>query len=321
MNKDRVLKRIVLLQALCLIILAFIVVYRVLLPPKTAPQVPPKGTQDHDHAAPPSVNPSDPIAAKVGGESITVSELTAQLRKQYGDTVLRTLMVRAAIRMEALAYGLEVTSDEMDKGLAAMMAGYESEQNYYDSMKDQLGMSPDDIREDLRYRLLLQKIAVKTAVVSEAEEDAYIADNDQEFAAHTELRLSWIVTSSEKAAGDVLDKLADGEDFALMAQTYSIDSDTASDGGDLGYVDADDPIMDPNLLEAAKKLNVGESTGPIQVEQGQAIIQLTEKKTEERLDQQQIHEQARTEIAIGKLNGEQAIEDSLLKKYNAVVIP
>ncbi|QHT58720.1 hypothetical protein GXP70_01125 [Paenibacillus lycopersici] len=320
MNKDRVLKRIVLLQALCLMILAFIVVFRVLLPPKEKPQVPRGNAQDHN-VIPPSAEPSEPIAAKVGDESITVKELNDQLRRQYGDLALRTLMVRAAIRMDALAYGLQVTSAELDQELASAIAGYGSEEEYYDAMKEQLGLTPDDIREDAKYRLLLRKIAVRTASVSEAEEDAYIAENDQEFAAHTQLRVSWIVTDTGKAADGVLDKLEDGEDFGLMAQTYSIDADTAPEGGDLGYIDADDPIIDPALLAAAKKLEVGETAGPIKVEQGQAIIRLTEKKTEEQLDQQQMHDKARTELAIAKLNGEQAIEDGLLTKYNAVVIP
>lgn len=84
MKKDRMLKYIVLLQALCLIILAFIVVYRVLLPPKSSAQLPAGDAQDiEDGSGNELTNPSDPagpsdstndsIAAKVGNASITAS--------------------------------------------------------------------------------------------------------------------------------------------------------------------------------------------------------------------------------------------------------
>ncbi|MBM7569292.1 peptidylprolyl isomerase [Paenibacillus sacheonensis] len=324
MNKDRVLKRIVMLQALCLILLALIVVYRVLLPPRAEPQLPPEGAQDHNSAAPPAGSPAEApgsIAAKVGDEQITVKELNDQLRLQYGEDVLRTLMVRAAIRMEALAYGLEAASGEVDRELAASMAGYDSEQQYFDTMKEQLGLTPAEIRDDAKYRLLLQKIAVRLTPVSEAEEDAYIADNEQEFAPHAQLRVSWIVTATQKDAEEVLGMLADGQDFAMLARTYSDDEDTASSGGDLGYIDSDDPIVDQHMLEAAKRLGVGETTGPVEVDQGQAVLLLTGKKTDEQLDQQQRHDKAQREIAVSKMNGERAIEDRLLVKYNAVVMP
>ena len=222
--------------------------------------------------------------------------------------------------MDAQAYGLQVTAGELSEELASAMEGYDGEEQYFAAMKDQLGLTPDEIREDAKYRLLLEKIAVRTADVSAAEEDAYIADNEQEFAARTRLRISWILSETEQEANDVMQKLADGEDFALMAKTYSTDGDTADDGGDLGYIDADDPLADPDMLEAAKKLSVGETTGPITVDGGQAVIRLTEKQTEEQLDQQQMHDRARKEIAMAKLNGQRAIEDSLLAKYNAVVI-
>ncbi|MFC4812696.1 peptidylprolyl isomerase [Paenibacillus sp. GCM10023250] len=318
MKKDRVLQLIVLLQALCLIVMALLVVYRVLLPPKAEPQVPPGGAQGQKDAQP--IEP-DPVVARVGGEQITEKELSGRLREQYGDAVLRTLMVQAAIRLEAKAYGLSVADGEVDDELARMMAGYDGPESYYDAMKEQLSLSPDEIREDAKYRLLLEKIAVRTADVGDGEVEAYIADNPQEFAPHTQLRIAWILSKTEKDAEDVLQRLEDDEDFGLMAKTYSIDAVTAQDGGDLGYIDADDPLADPAMLAAAKELNVGDTTGPVKVREGYAVVRLTEKETDAQLDPQKIRDQALKEIALSKLNGQQAIEDGLLAKYHAAVLP
>ncbi|AZN38934.1 peptidylprolyl isomerase [Paenibacillus albus] len=317
LKKDRVLRSIVLLQAVCMIIMAIVVVFRVLLPPKAAPQTEVEGGQLQG-STPSSAE--EPIAAKVGSEQITVKQLNEQLRKQYGDQVLRTLMVRAATKLEADAYGLQVTDQEIDAELSEIMQGYEDEEHYYDAMKEQLGLTREGVREDTKYRLLLEKAAVRSVDVTDTEIDAYIADNKAQFAARTQLHLAWIVVPDTKAADDILDKLAAGEDFAVMAHTYSVDTDSAESGGDLGYIDADDPFADQAIIEAARQLSVGEVTGPIAVESGQAIIQLLEKKTEEEVSSNRQREQARKDIALSKLNGLRPYEDQLLQKYDAQII-
>ncbi|REE56402.1 foldase protein PrsA [Paenibacillus taihuensis] len=317
LKKDRVLRSIVLLQAVCMIIMAILVVFRVLLPPKAAPQTDIDGLQQQGNT-PPSAE--EPIAATVGSERITEKQLNEQLRLQYGDQLLRTLMVRAATRLEADAYGLQVTEEEIDDELSIMMAGYESEQQYYDAMKEQLGLTREGVHDDAKYRLLLDKVAVRSVDVTDAEIDAYIADNKEQYSARTQLHLAWIVVPDRKTADEVLDKLSDGEDFALMARTYSIDSDTSENGGDLGYIDADDPFADQAMLEAAGGLSVGGVTGPITVDLGQAIIQLLEKKTEKEMSNSRQRDQARRDIALSKLNGLRSFEDQLLQKYDAKTV-
>lgn len=229
-------------------------------------------------------------------------------------------MVKAAVKMEAQASGLKVSSEELQAELVSMMKGYDGEGQYYAAMKEQLGLTPDQIREDAEERLLLGKIAVQIVNVTESEVDAYIAENDAQFVERTQLRVSWIKTATAKEAEDVLRRLEAGEDFALMANAYSIDSATAADGGDLGYMDADDPLVDQRVLEAANRLDVGQSTGPVEVDGGEAILKLTEKKTDRPLDEEQQRLQARTEIAFSKLDGQRAVEDRLLVKYDAVVV-
>ena len=73
-----------------------------------------------------------------------------------------------------------------------------------------------------------------------------------------------------------------------MAKMYSKDEETASTGGDLGLIDLKDEYLDPNILEAAANLTVGESAGPIPIVTGQAMIRLLEKHTTEALDKRSI---------------------------------
>ncbi|MFC5653364.1 peptidylprolyl isomerase [Paenibacillus solisilvae] len=316
MKKDQVLKSVVLLQAVCMIVLAVVVVTRVLSPPSSAV---PKDNDPQDGADPSKVE--EKVAATVGTEQITNAELEEQLRGQYGDSVLRTLMVRAAIRLEARAYDLHVSADELSEELNRMMAGYEDKDQYYTTMKEQLGLTPEAIRKDTEYRLLLEKIAIRPIEVTESDVDAYISENEEQFAPQTQVRLAWIVLDNNSEAEDILHKLEDGEDFALMAKTYSRDEETAGDGGDLGLIDLKDEYVDPNVLQAAANLSIGESAGPIPVENGQAIIRLLEKHTTEALDERTIREDARKQLALMRANSLHDVEDELLAKYNAAIMP
>ena len=104
---------------------------------------------------------------------------------------------------------------------------------------------------------------------------------------------------TKKEAEDILHKLEEGEDFALMAKTYSKDEETASTGGDLGLIDLKDEYLPIRiLLEAAANLTIGESAGPIPVDTGQAIIRLLEKHTTEALDKRSIRDMARKQLAL-----------------------
>ncbi|MCQ6563701.1 peptidyl-prolyl cis-trans isomerase [Paenibacillus mendelii] len=315
MKKDRVLRSVVMLQAVCMIVLTVVVITRVLSPADSPP-----ADNDKDDGGEPGSH-ARLVAATVGGDPVLTADLEEQLRLQYGDAMLRTLMVRAAIRLEAAASGLVIEPAELQEELDAMMAGYEDQEHYYTAMKDQLGLTPEAIRADTEYRLLLEKIAIRPIHVTDAEVDDYIEANKAEFAPQTRYRLAWIVSENKREANDVLKKLTAGEDFALMARTYSIDQDTADDGGDLGLVDADDPFFESDVLSAAEELDIGEMAGPVPVQDGQAVIQLLEKQESKLLDASQIREIARKQLALSKADSLQSIEDALLKKYNATITP
>ena len=71
-------------------------------------------------------------------------------------------MVHKAIDLEAAASELSISAEEQSRELEKMIEGYESESRYYEVMQEQLGMSKEQVLEDLRYRLLLEKIVVRS---------------------------------------------------------------------------------------------------------------------------------------------------------------
>jgi foldase protein PrsA len=256
--------------------------------------------------------------ARVGAVNISATDLKEQLYKQYGDTVLRTMMVRKAIDLEAAASKISVSSAELDREVEKMTEGYDSETRYFEMMQEQLSMTKEQVLEDLRYKLLLEKIAIRSIDVPDTEVDRYIAEHSEEYTPHLQLHLQWILTESEKEADSVLQLVKDGEDFTLLARTYSIDSFTAEAGGDLGLIDANDPFYNRDLLDTASRLQIAETAGPIKVDGGFAVIRLIERQMTTTMTDRMLKDEVRKQLALERADSLTDLEDKLMVKYKAV---
>lgn len=327
MRKYEMLRAVVILQAVCMVVLTVVVVIKVWPGNERQPdQQPQTNVGSEDDLADPGKPGADSsemadgrrVVARVGKVMITAAELKSELQKQYGEAVLRTLMVHKAIDLEAAASGLSISAEEQSQELKKLSEGYESESRYYEVMQEQLGMNKEQVQEDLRYRLLLEEITVRSVDVSDDEVDRYIAEHPEEFEARTQLHLQWIMTETSREANTVLGLLADGEDFAELARTYSIDAFTADAGGDIGLIDEDDPFYDRDMLDTASRLQIAEMAGPLKVDGGFAVIRLIERQMTTNLTGSRLHEAVRKQLALERADSLTEIEDKLLIKYDAM---
>lgn len=319
MRNFGVLKTIVVLQAVCMIVLSVVVVVK--LSPIVTPDSDGETKAHSGSDAGNEGNTSDGqgnIAATVGGYPILMGELEQKLYSQYGESVLRTMMVRKAIDLEAEAQQLDVSAEEQERELAAIIAGYDDEEAFYQVMEEQLGMSRDEVLEDLKYKLLLEKIAILPVALTEADVEQYISEHSEQFSSRLQLHLQWIVTNTNSRAEDVLDRLAAGDDFTELAKTYSTDEFTAELGGDLGLIDSDDPFYDADMMDTASRLQTGEMAGPLKVDEGYAIIRVTERQKTSGLTGRFLYDAARKQLALTRAKPLEEIEDQLLLKYGAV---
>lgn len=229
-------------------------------------------------------------------------------------------MLNVVVNEEAKALGIQVTEEEIIRELTYLSQGYENEEKFYEAMDDQLGMSRADVRDDARYRLLLEKLSVYNVDVSQEEIDRYLEEHAIEFEPSRQYELAHLVVESEQDATALLNELAAGADFEELALIHSLDEFTADSGGALGWVDSQDPFVDPEVLLAAADMDVGEVKGPIRTDQGYVIVQLNGRKDMEVKTNEEIQLEVWRQIALSKAVSMSELEQDLLEKYNAKVL-
>jgi peptidyl-prolyl cis-trans isomerase D len=154
---------------------------------------------------------------------------------------------------------------------------------YYDAHKAEY-MSPETV--DLRYvELSLTQLASKVTVddaALKAYYDEQRAKTPERFVQPEQRRISHILLTVDNPKDDaavkakaesILKRAQGGEDFAKLAKELSQDTESAKQGGDLGW--AEHKTMSPGLADAAFAMQPDAIQGPIKTKFGYHILKLT----------------------------------------------
>ncbi|HZG55783.1 peptidylprolyl isomerase [Paenibacillus sp.] len=267
--------------------------------------------------------PDDPKTRKIAqaGSAVLYEEAFVRgLRETFGAEYAQQWMKQTVVRLEAQALGLNVSRADIDEELERMQVGYESEAEFYRVMREQLGLTEQELREDALYRLMLEGIATAQVQVTEADVEAYIEAHPEEFAPLRDLRYAQIVVGSEESAAAVLRQLGEGVDFELLAKDVSLDTATAAAGGDSGWIPEDDPFIPPEIAQALEGMRVGDVSPAIRLEEDGrwAVVTLLGRRTIDPLDDSSVRKDLRRELALAEAPSLFDVETMLLRKYNAV---
>jgi peptidyl-prolyl cis-trans isomerase SurA len=166
------------------------------------------------------------------------------------------------------------------------------------------GMSVDDLKRDLRRQLSIQKllnreVAAKITITDQDVVDFYNANLNQFNVAEPQYRISQIVITprkdpqirnrknddatneaeAQRKAKMIMDKLNSGADFAQLAMDYSEDVNTASNGGDLGYIpESSLNQADPSLKKLVLAMKPGQVSQPIVLKDNIRILKLVARE-------------------------------------------
>lgn len=228
---------------------------------------------------------ADTVLATVNGTEITLGHLIAMqmmLPQQYQDlpdNVLFDGLLEQLVQQEVLA---SVAAEDITR---RMELGLDNERRAY-----------------------LAATLIDDIALAELPEEDVQAEYDAIYGsagANTEYNAAHILVETEAEALEVLDALAEGADFAELAQERSI-GPSGPNGGALGWFSAG--MMVPSFEEAVFALSAGEVSPPVETQFGWHVVLLNETREQEAPGLEQVRAEledglrrARVDEAIGNL--------------------
>ena len=240
----------------------------------------------------------DEVAASVDGKKIYRADLekyyqnqTAGSNQPLSDeqaTSMRLRILHQLIENEILLHraeklGLLATDEEVDRKLNEIKSPYTADQ--FNQRLQERKLSLDDFRRDIRRALTADKVLHKevTSKINITQQDitGYYNAHKSEFnliEPRYHLAHILVTTSPEPQGGNnsnkahneaearkkiqtVITRLEAGDDFGSLAMSFSEDSSTAPNGGDLGIIPEQAlKQTDPATREAVMKLKPGQYT-------------------------------------------------------------
>jgi peptidyl-prolyl cis-trans isomerase SurA len=239
------------------------------------------------------------VVATVNGHAIMQSEMDKAYQQQLGQqqqqppsedqanslrlNVLRALIDEEIVQQRAAKMNLTATNEEVDAKLNEMKARYTEDQ--FNQQLKANNTTLDEVKHDLRRSLtqnkLLNKEINSKITVTDADVASYYNQHKSEYnLIQAEYHLAQILVTSVPSAQPVnlqnskattdteakkkiqalKNRLDSGEDFGTLAMNFSEQPETAPNGGDMGFVTAEQMKADPSVYNAVMKLKSGQVT-------------------------------------------------------------
>lgn len=196
--------------------------------------------------------------------------------------ILKELIENEILMHRAEKLGLLATDEEVDRKLTEIKSPYSQEQ--FDQKLKEKKITLDDFKRDLRRSLTVEKVLNKeiTSKINISDQDIsdYYNAHKSEFnliEPQYHVAQIWVTTQpnpqvhnfqNSKAQNEaearkkiqmLMNRLDSGDDFATLAMNFSEDTETSSNGGDLGFApESSLRNTDPFTRDAVMKLKPGQ---------------------------------------------------------------
>jgi len=246
-------------------------------------------------------SPSADVVATVNGKEILRADLERNYQSSLGDSpqkpsteeadirrlsVLHQMIQDEILQQEAAKLNLTASDEDVNAKLTEIHAPYTDEQ--FNDMLKQRNLSLEDFKRDIRRGLtetkLMNKEIESKINITDAQIAAFYAAHKADFnLIEPQYHLAQIVVTTAPAQqspnlqgeisanyGDAKRKidaaysqLESGVDFATVAVNLSEDPNTASNGGDMGFVRESQLKADTEVYDAISKLKPDQFTDAI----------------------------------------------------------
>jgi peptidyl-prolyl cis-trans isomerase SurA len=216
--------------------------------------------------------------------------------------LLSRLITTEIMWQRAEKLGLTAVDADIDTEVNKMKAPYT--QDEFTKKLGERHMTLDDLRTQFRRDLTVNKLINKEITshinITDADVTAFYNANKAAFnSAETTIHMAQILVTptpdanvrnlknskaqndkeAETKIKDILHRLQQGEDFGMLAQSYSEDPSTAPNGGDMGFIPTSQlEKLSPELRKMLDALQPGGLSGVIRMPEGYRILKVFEKE-------------------------------------------
>ncbi|WP_281680638.1 peptidylprolyl isomerase [Lactobacillus gallinarum] len=178
-------------------------------------------------------------------------------------TILANLLIYDALNEQ---YGKKLSSKAVNQEYNNYKERYGDQ---FASFLSQNGYTTTSFRRMIKINLL-SKIALKAQIKPTNKQ------LKKEWKTYSpSVTVQHILTTDKNTANTVIQKLNNGTSFASLAQKYSVDSSSSSNGGKISAFNKDNKQLDSSFKEAAYKLKNDEyTTTPVKTTNGYEIIKM-----------------------------------------------
>lgn len=237
--------------------------------------------------------------ATVDGEKITQEELNNATLKQYGPTVLDTLISNKVIELEAEKEGITVSDEEIQEEIDQLIEMYGGEEAFEQVIASN-NIDEAGLEEDIETYELTSKLMALTIDITDEEITTYYEENKESYNQAEEVEASHILLEDEATAKEVLKKLKDDGDFAELATEYSTDTTSSANGGSLGSFGKGEMVAE--FEGAAFAMAIDEISEPIKSEHGYHIIKVTGKTEAKEVTLEDVKDEVRNTLMETAIN-------------------
>jgi parvulin-like peptidyl-prolyl isomerase len=209
-----------------------------------------------------------PVASELAGDDAEGADPNLQA------SVLTTLIRTEILQQAAEERGIEVSDEQRSEQRAAIVEQAGGEEALQEVLA-QSNVSDEELQANLTDQAIQSQISddLASEVTDEEVETAFEQDPQGQYGEKVDVR--HILTETEDAANDAIERIEDGEEFSAVAEEVSTDPGSAAQGGELGPLSKGMTVE--AFDEAAFSAEVGELVGPVETDFGFHVIEVTEE--------------------------------------------
>ncbi|ENH97642.1 protein secretion protein [Gracilibacillus halophilus YIM-C55.5] len=233
--------------------------------------------------------------ATVAGQEITYEQWIQYLIEHNGQDALETMTNRAAVSTLAEEKGLSVSDKIIEREISRLMAT----QDVLTEKEKQAKI--EQWEKEITHRYLLQKLLAEQVDVTEAEIASYYQTYQEQYNFDQMVQLSHITVATQQTAEELYNQLENGESFVTLAEQYSTDEETATDGGYLGYYTETSSFISDRYFQEAHAIEEGNYSQPFSSAEGFSIIYVHERLPSVSFTLEEVHSEVEADISLDRL--------------------